>query len=140
MLNIAAERYPRIGKSLLKFGFKIATGSLRKAFETIEDLEDVLDFIPDEIQQKLEQGSEQATEWLANAAKEKGGKIGGFIVDDLIGMDDSLTKNVAGYSQLGIDDSYEQLLDKQKLKIWIQKNLIFIIDILKKQKKDSSKK
>ena len=51
LLNIAAERYPRIGKSLLKFGFKIATGSLRKAFDTIEDLEDVLDFIPDEIQQ-----------------------------------------------------------------------------------------
>jgi len=118
LLNIAAERFPRIGKSLLKFGFKIATGTLRKTFDTIQDLEDVLDFIPDEIQEKLEQGSEQAVEWLANAAKEKGGKIGAFIVDDLIGMDDSLTKNVPGYSQLGIEDEYEQLVDKQKLKKW----------------------
>ncbi len=118
LLNIAAERFPRIGKSLLKFGFKVATGTLRKTFDTIEDLEDVLDFIPDEIQKKLEQGSEQATKWLANAAKEKGGKIGAFIVDDLIGMDDSLTKKIPGYSQLGIEDEYEQLLDKQKLKKW----------------------
>jgi len=118
LLNIAAERYPRIGKSLLKFGFKVATGTLRKTFDTIEDLEDVLDFIPDELQEKLEQGSEKATEWLANAAREKGGKIGAFIVDDLIGMDDSLTKDIPGYSQLGIEDEYEQLIDKQKLKKW----------------------
>ena len=76
LLNIAAERFPRIGKSLLKFGFKVATGRLRQTFDTIGDLEDVLDFIPDELEEKLKQGSEQATEWLANAAKEKGGKIG----------------------------------------------------------------
>jgi hypothetical protein len=39
-------------------------------------------------------------------------------VDDLICMDDSLTKNLAGYSQLNIEDEYEKLVDKQKLKKW----------------------
>jgi hypothetical protein len=118
ILNIAAEKYPRIAKSLIKFGFKIGINKLKGAYKAVEELEDVLDWIPDEWQQKLEQGSEKAAEWLAGQARDKGGRIGAFIVDDLIGMDDSLTKNLAGYSQLNIEDEYEKLVDKQKLKKW----------------------
>jgi len=118
ILNIAAEKYPRIAKSLLKFGFKLRINQLKGAYDSIEQLEDVLDWIPDEWQEKLEQGSEKAAEWLAQQSRDKGGKIGAFIVDDLIGMDDSLTKNLAGYKQLNIEDEYEKLVDKQKLKKW----------------------
>ena len=56
-------------------------------------------------------------EWLANdCERQKVATIGAFLVDDLIGMDDSLTKDIPGYSQLGIEDEYEQLVDKQKIK------------------------
>ncbi len=117
-LTIAAEKYPRIGKSLLKFGFKIATGSLKQAMQSVKDLEDVLDFIPDNIQTALEKGSEKGIIGLMDFAKKNAGPLGSFVVDDLIGMDDSLTKNLAGFSALNIDDEYEKLVDKAILKKW----------------------
>ena len=118
ILSTAASRFPRIATSLARFGFKASTAMFRQAKEQIQDLEDILDFIPDEIQQKLEKGSEDAAKWLTDQAKQRGGQIGAFIVDDLIGMDDSLTKKLPGYKQLNIDDEYENLVDKKLLKKW----------------------
>ncbi len=123
MMTLAAERWPRVGKSLAKFGWKLMTGAAKSALSAAEGLEDVLDIIPDELQQKLEDGAEGSIESLANLAKEKGGTIGAFVVDDLMGMDDSLTKNLAGFSALNIDDEYEKLIDKKVLKSWA-KNII----------------
>jgi hypothetical protein len=117
-LTIAAEKYPRVGKSLLKFGFKLATGALKQTMDAVENLEDVLDFIPDNIQVGLEKGSEKAIKGLMDFAKKNSGPLGAFVVDDLIGMDDSLTKNLAGFSALNIDDEYEKLVDKNILKKW----------------------
>jgi hypothetical protein len=117
-LAAAAEKWPRIGKSLLKFGIKIATSKIRDTLDAIESMEATLDWIPDEIQEKLETGSEQATQWLADKAKEKGGAIGSFLVDDVMGMDDSLTKDLPGFAQLNLEDEYESLIDKEKLKKW----------------------
>jgi len=118
MLAQAAEKWPRIGKSLLKFGVKLAGGPLKQAMGTIGNLEDVLDFVPDEIQDKLEAGKEEAVGWLADQAKQRGGQIGAFIVDDLLGMDDSLSKAIPGFDQLDLDAAYENLIDKEKLKKW----------------------
>jgi len=123
MLTLAAEKWPRVGKSLAKFGFKLLTAAARQAFDAIESLEDVLDVIPDDLQQSLEQGSEEAIKKLSDFAKEKGGPIGSFVVDDLMGMDDSLTKNLAGFSALNIEDEYEKLINKDILKKWA-KNII----------------
>lgn len=117
-LTIAAEKYPRVGKALLKFGFKVATGALKQTMESVKDLEDVLDYIPDKIQVALEIGSEKGIKSLMNFAKKNAGPLGAFVVDDLIGMDDSLTKNLAGFSALNIDDEYEKLIDKNILKKW----------------------
>lgn len=123
MLTIAAERWPRIGKSIAKFGFKLLTGAAKQAMGAIDQLEDVLDIIPDELQQKLESGVEGAVEQLAQLSRTKGGSIGAFVVDDLMGMDDSLTKNLAGFSVLNIDDEYEKLIKPDLLKSWA-KNII----------------
>lgn len=123
MMTLAAEKWPRVGRSLAKFGFKVLTSAAKSALDAVEGLEDVLDIIPDELQQKLEDGAEGSIQSLANFAKEKGGTIGAFVVDDLIGMDDSLTKNLAGFSVLNIDDEYEKLIDKNILKSWA-KNII----------------
>ena len=117
-LATAAEKWPRMGRSLLKFGIKIATSKIRDTLDAIESMEATLDWIPDEIQEKLETGSEQATQWLADKAKEKGGAIGSFLVDDVMGMDDSLTKDLPGFAQLNLEDEYESLIDKEKLKKW----------------------
>ena len=117
-LATAAEKWPRMGRSLLKFGIKIATSKVKDTLDAIESIEATLDWIPDEIQEKLETGSEQATQWLADKAKEKGGAIGSFLVDDVMGMDDSLTKDLPGFAQLNIEDEYESLIDKEKLKKW----------------------
>lgn len=117
-LAAAAEKWPRIGRSLLKFGVKIATSKIKDTLDAIESIEATLDWIPDEIQEKLETGSEQATQWLADKAKEKGGAIGSFLVDDVMGMDDSLTKDLPGFAQLNLEDEYESLIDKEKLKKW----------------------
>ena len=117
-LTIAAEKYPRIGRSLLKFGFKVATGTLKQAMESVKDLEDVLDYVPDSIQVGLEKGSEKAIKGLMDFAKKNAGPLGSFVIDDIIGMDDSLTKNLAGFSALNIDDEYEKLVDKTILKKW----------------------
>ena len=118
ILAQAANKWPRIGKALVRFGVKIATAKVKAASDAIKGLEDILDFVPDEIQDKLEQGAEDATEWLANQARNRAGKIGAFIVDDLMGMDDSLTTNLPGYDQLNIEDEYENLIDKDKLRRW----------------------
>tara|TARA_B100000131_G_scaffold260737_1_gene256679 strand:- start:673 stop:1239 length:567 start_codon:yes stop_codon:yes gene_type:complete len=118
ILAQAANKWPRIGKSLLKFGVKIATAKVKAVSGAIKGLEDVLDFVPDEIQDKLEQGAENATEWLAAQAKQRAGAIGAFIVDDLMGMDDSLTANLPGYEELNVADEYENLIDKEKLRRW----------------------
>ena len=117
ILTQAASKWPRLGKALLRFGFK-ATTSVAKIAGGIKDLEDILDFIPDEVQLKLEQGAETAAEWLAAQAKQRGGQVGAFMVDDIMAMDDSLTKNLPGYDQLNIEDEYEELLDPAKLKKW----------------------
>ena len=123
MLTLAAEKWPRVGRSLAKFGFRLLTGAVKQTFDAIESLEDVLDVIPDELQQSLEEGSEEAIKKLSDFAKEKGGSIGTFVVDDLMGMDDSLTKNLAGFSALNIEDEYEKLINKDVLKKWA-KNII----------------
>ena len=102
----------------MKIGIKIAASQAKAAIESIEDAEAVLDWIPDEIQEKLAAGSEKAVGWVADKAKEKGGVIGSFLVDDVMGMDDSLTKNLPGFAQLNIEDEYESLIDKDKLKKW----------------------
>ena len=117
-LTLAAEKYPRVGKGLLRFGFKAATGVLKQAMDAVEDLEDVLDFIPDKIQIGLEKGAEKAINDLADFARKNAGDIGSFVVDDIMGMDDSLTKNLAGFSALNIDDEYEKLINKDILKKW----------------------
>jgi len=117
-LTLAAERFPRVGKGLLRFGFKAATGVLRQALDAVQDLEDVLDFIPDKLQIELEKGTDKAVKDLADFAKSNTGAIGAFVVDDIIGMDDSLTKNLAGFSALNIEDSYEKLINKDVLKKW----------------------
>ena len=117
-LTIAAEKYPRLGKSLLRFGFKVATGALKQTMDAVKDSEDILDFIPDKLQARLEKGTEEATKGLMKFAKDNTGPFGAFIIDDLIGMDDSLTKNLAGFSALNIEDRYEKLIDKEILKKW----------------------
>ena len=123
MMTLAAERWPRVGKSLSRFGWKLMTGAAKSALSAVEGLEDVLDIIPDELQKKLEDGAEGSIQSLANLAKTKGGAVGAFVIDDLIGMDDSLTKNLAGFSVLNIEDEYEKLIDKKILKSWA-KNII----------------
>jgi len=118
ILSTAANKWPRLGKALLKFGMKVATNQAKGAVSAIKGLEDVLDFIPDEIQNKLEQGTDDAASWLANQAKERGGQIGAFIVDDVMGMDDSLTTNLPGFEKLNLEDEYENLVDKERLRKW----------------------
>ena len=118
MLNTAATKWPRIGRTLARLGFKLATGAAKQAYDAIEGLEDVLDYIPDDKQAKLEQGAEDAAQWLTATAKQRGGVIGAYIVDDVMGMDDSLSKKVVGFDQLQLDDEYEQLVDKTMLKKW----------------------
>ena len=118
LLATTAKKYPRIGKALLKFGIKLGTNRIKGALSAIKDLEDVLDFIPDELQNKLELGASDAVEQVAALAKQRGGQIGAFIVDDLMGMDDSLTTNLPGYSALNIEDEYENLVDKEMLRKW----------------------
>jgi|TARA_R110000822_G_scaffold131297_2_gene268249 hypothetical protein len=118
ILATAANKWPRLGKALLRFGVKLSTNSLKATLGAVKDLEDVLDFIPDAIQDKLEQGAGEAVEWLADKAKSRGGAIGAFIVDDLIGMDDSLTTKLPGFDQLNVEDGYEKLIDKEILRRW----------------------
>lgn len=118
ILATTAEKYPRIGKALLRFGIKLGTNRIKGALSAIKGLEDVLDLIPDELQNKLEQGASDAVEQVAALAKQRGGQIGAFIVDDLMGMDDSLTTNLPGYSALNIEDEYENLVDKEMLRKW----------------------
>jgi hypothetical protein len=118
VLNKAASKFPRIGKALLKFGFKAATAKAKLAMDAIQGLEDVLDFIPDELEAKLSEGSEVAVQKLADLAKQRAGSIGAFIADDIMGMDDSLTTNLPGFEELNLEDEYENLIDKDKLKRW----------------------
>jgi hypothetical protein len=118
VMSKAASKFPRIGKTLLKFGFKVATAKAKLAMDAIQGLEDVLDFIPDELEAKLTAGKESAVQKLADLAKQRGGSIGAFIADDIMGMDDSLTKNLPGFEELNLEDEYEDLIDKDKLKRW----------------------
>tara|TARA_R100000152_G_C6686600_1_gene119205 strand:+ start:141 stop:707 length:567 start_codon:yes stop_codon:yes gene_type:complete len=118
VLNRAASKWPRIGKTLLKFGFKVATAKAKLAMDAIQGIEDVLDFVPDELEAELTAGKEKAVEKLSTLAKQRGGAIGAFIVDDLMAMDDSLTTNLPGYEELNLEDEYENLVDKEKLKRW----------------------
>jgi hypothetical protein len=118
ILNKAANRWPRMGKALLRFGFKAATAKAKLAVDAIQGLEDVLDFIPDELEAQLTAGSEKAVQKLADLAKQRGGAIGAFITDDIMGMDDSLTTGLAGFDQLNLEDEYENLIDKDRLKRW----------------------
>jgi hypothetical protein len=112
----AAEKWPRLGKSLLRFGWKAVTGIAKQAMDSLEEMEELLDKIPDEWQEKIEQGTEEATEWMVNWAKTNGGAIGGFIVGDLMGMDDKISDKLPGFAQLNLEDEYENLLNKELLK------------------------
>jgi hypothetical protein len=114
----AAERWPRLGKTLLRLGFRTVTAKAKLAITAIEGLEDILDVIPDQIQAKLEAGAEDGARWLAEKAKTRGGTVGAFIVDDVMGMDDSMTNGLSGFEQLNIEDEYEAVVDKAKLKKW----------------------
>jgi hypothetical protein len=118
VMNKAASKWPRMGKALLKFGFKVATAKAKVAMDAIQGLEDVLDFIPDELETQLSAGSEKAVQKLADLAKQRGGAIGAFIADDIMGMDDSLTTNLPGFEELNLEDEYENLIDKDRLKRW----------------------
>tara|TARA_R100001163_G_C5068338_1_gene208437 strand:- start:7447 stop:8013 length:567 start_codon:yes stop_codon:yes gene_type:complete len=118
MLAQAASKWPRVGKALAKFGVKLALGKLKVVGDAVKGMEDILDWVPDEMQNKLEQGAENAVQWLTTQTKARGGQIGAFIVDDLMGMDDSLTTNLPGYEKLNIADEYENLVDKEKLRKW----------------------
>jgi len=118
VMNKAASKFPRMGKTLLKFGFKAATAKAKLAMDAIQGLEDVLDFIPDELEAQLSAGSEKAVQKLADLAKQRGGVIGAFIADDIMGMDDSLTTNLPGFEELNLEDEYENLIDKDRLKRW----------------------
>lgn len=118
VMNKAVSKWPRMGKALLKFGFKVATAKAKVAMDAIQGLEDVLDFIPDELEAKLSAGSEEAVQKLADLAKQRGGAIGAFIADDIMGMDDSLTTNLPGFEELNLEDEYENLIDKDRLKRW----------------------
>ena len=115
-LSVAAEKWPRIGKTLARFGFKVATNQIKNIISAVESVEEVIDWIPEEMQIALESGSDRAVEWLADKAKSHGGRIGAFVVDDLMGMDDSLAKTLPGFEALNIEDEYQQILDKEKLK------------------------
>ena len=117
-LSVAATRWPRIGKALSRFGFKMATNQVKNIISAVENIEEVLDWIPDEMQEKLENGSAAAVQWLADKAKSHAGQIGAFVVDDIMGMDDSISKTLPGFELLDIEGEYEQLLDKEKLKKW----------------------
>jgi hypothetical protein len=117
-LSVAAEKWPRIGKTLARFGFKVATNQVKNIISAVESVEEVIDWIPEEMQIALESGSDRAVEWLADKAKSHGGRIGAFVVDDLMGMDDSLAKTLPGFEALNIEDEYQQILDKEKLKKW----------------------
>ena len=118
MLAQATNKWPRIGKALAKFGVKAMTSKVKLAVDAIKGVEDILDWVPDEMQNKLEQGAEDATQWLAAQTKARAGKIGAFIVDDVMGMDDSLTTNLPGFDKLNLEDEYENLVDKEKLRKW----------------------
>ncbi len=118
MLAQATAKWPRVGKALAKFGVKLALGKVKVVGDAVKGIEDILDWIPDAWQNKLEQGSEDAVKWLTTQTKARGGQIGGFIVDDLMGMDDSLTTNLPGYDKLNLEDEYENLIDKDKLRKW----------------------
>ena len=118
MLAQATNKWPRIGKALAKFGVKAMTGKVKLAVDAIKGVEDILDWVPDEMQNKLEQGAEDATQWLADQTKARAGKIGAFIVDDVMVMDDSLTTNLPGFDKLNLEDEYENLVDKEKLRKW----------------------
>ena len=124
-MQVAAEKWPRLGTTLLKFGFKVATSQAKMVQQAIKDLEDVLDFVPDEIQDKLEQGAEDAAKWLADKARDRGGAVGSFIIDDIMGMDDSLTKELPGFKELNIEDEYEASVDKEKLKKWAKGVILY---------------
>ena len=70
-IKYSSRKISKNWQILVKVWIQNCYWNIKKTFDTIQDLEDVLDFIPDEIQEKLEQGSEQAVEWLANAPKKK---------------------------------------------------------------------
>jgi hypothetical protein len=112
----AAQKWPRLGKSLLKFGVKLGTGAIKGFVDSIEEAEQLLDYIPNEWEEALENGTEKGVEALSGWVKSKGGTIGAFVIDDIMGMDDSLTKNLPGFDQLNIEDEYEDLVKQELLK------------------------
>ena len=65
----AAERWPRLGKSLLRMGWKAVSGVAKSAIGVLEQAEGVLDMIPDEWEEGLRNGTEVAAEKFANFAK-----------------------------------------------------------------------
>ena len=100
----AAEKWPRIGKTLMRFGWKMVTSAAKAAMSGLDEMEELLDKIPDEWQEKIEKGQEEGAKWLMKYAKDNGGPIGSFIVGDLMGMDDKLSDKVPGFAQLGLEN------------------------------------
>jgi len=116
VLTKAAGRWKKMGTSLLRFGYKVASSQVKGVIGGLAAIEDLMDFIPDEIQELLEKNVDEGTQALYKWAKENGGPVLGFIMDDVMGMDDSLTKNLAGFDKLNIEDEYEKLVNRDILK------------------------
>ena len=111
-----AQKWPKFGKTLLRLGIKAASGAIKGIVDGVQEMEELMDWIPDNIQAKIEAGSEAGVEWIQNVSREKGGPIVKYLIDDVMGADDRLTKNLAGFEQLNMNDAYEKLVNKELLK------------------------
>jgi len=116
VLTKAAGRWKKMGSSLLRFGYKVASSQVKGVIGGLAAIEDLMDFIPDEIQELLEKNVDEGTKALYKWAKDNGGPVLGFIMDDVMGMDDSLTKNLAGFDKLNLEDEYEKIVNPDILK------------------------
>ena len=116
----AANRWPKLGKTLLRFGLKMATSRVKVVVDGLQDMEDLMDMIPDDIQQALGNAKDAVVTKGADALKtwatENGGPVLGVVMNDVMGMDDSLTKNMSGFDKLNIEDEYEKMVNKDVLK------------------------
>ena len=72
LMTKAASKWPRIGKAFVKMGFKYATSVVKSTVDALSEVEEILDYIPDEWQEKIEAGTAEGAEYLAKFAKEKG--------------------------------------------------------------------
>ena len=116
-----SQRFPQAGRALLRMGWKSIKGGLTGMLDGIEELDVFMDRLPENVKELLEDGAEEGVEWVQKFARQKGGKVMGFVIDDIMGADDSLTKNLAGFSALNIPDEYEKIINRDILKTWAKK-------------------